>query len=307
MQSTDLSCESVFIVGCGYVGAALSHRLLSSGARVGALTRNRQQIARLRAMGVREAIVADVDDPRWMEQVQGKYRILVNCVSSAGGGLAGYKKSYVDGQRVALEWAQTHGIERYMYTSSTSVYPQTQGELVDTLAATQPASETAECLLLGEDMVLQAAAAFERHFVFRLAGIYGPERHFLLDQLKQGTGVIAGRGDYTLNLIHRDDIVALLILAMQNTQASSGIYNVADQGAAQKAEVLAWMAQQTGQPLPTFDPNRRSSQLRRRSGHIPDRVICSLQTRQAFDWQPFYRDYRMGYAGLLQGLEASSG
>ncbi len=304
MQSTDLSCESVFIVGCGYVGIALAQRLLSSGAQVGALTRNRQQVERLRAIGVHECVVADLDDPRWMEQVGGDYRILVNCVSSAGGGLAGYKKSYVDGQKVALAWAQTHGVERYMYTSSTSVYPQQRGEQVDCTAATEPASDTAQCLLQAEDLVQQAAAVFERHFVFRLAGIYGPERHFLLDQLRQGAGVIAGRGDYTLNLIHRDDIVELLVLAMQHPKAISGIYNVADQGAVHKTEVLAWLAQQTGQPLPTFDPKMHSSRLRRRSGNIPDRIVCSLQTRQAFDWQPRYRDYRMGYAALLQGFEA---
>lgn len=303
MQGLDLSGDAVLIVGCGYVGTALAQRLLSLGARVGALTRNPQQVAHLRSMGVHECLVADLDDPHWIEQVRGDYRILVNCVSSAGGGLAGYKKSYVDGQMVALSWAQAQGIERYLYTSSTSVYPQQQGERVDSSAATQPASETAQCLLQSEDLVMQSAGAFERYFVFRLAGIYGPGRHFLLDQLRQGAGVIAGRGDYTLNLIHRDDIVELLILAL-HAPARSGIYNVADLGAAHKAEVLAWLAQQTGQPLPRFDPTLSSPRLRRRSGTIPDRVICSHQTQQAFDWQPCYRDYRMGYAALLDGLEA---
>jgi nucleoside-diphosphate-sugar epimerase len=302
MRSIDLSDNAIFIVGCGYVGTALAQRLLALGARVGALTRNLQQLAHLRAIGVHECIAADLDDPSWMQQVRGDYRILVNCVSSAGGGLAGYKKSYVDGQKIALAWAQAEGIERCMYTSSTSVYPQNQGERVDASAATQPATETAQCLLQAEAMLVQCASAFERHYVFRLAGIYGPGRHFLLDQLRQGAAVIAGRGDYTLNLIHRDDIVELLVLAMR-APAQSGIYNVADLGAAHKAEVLAWLAQQTGQPQPSFDPNLSSPRLRRRSGTIPDRVICSLQTRQAFDWQPRYQDYRMGYTELLRGLE----
>lgn len=303
MRSIDLSDNAVLIVGCGYVGTALAQRLLDLGARVGALTRNRQQVAHLRAMGVHECIAADLDDPRWMQQVRGDYRVLVNCVSSAGGGLAGYKKSYVDGQKIALAWAQAEGIERYMYTSSTSVYPQNHGERVDCLAATQPASDTAQYLLQAEDLLLQCASDFERHYIFRLAGIYGPERHFLLDQLRQGTAVIAGRGDYTLNLIHRDDIVELLILAM-HAPAQSGVYNVADLGATHKAEILAWLAAQTGQPQPSFDPNLSSPRLRRRSGSIPDRVICSLQTQQAFDWQPRYRDYRMGYTELLRDLDA---
>ena len=61
-------------------------------------------------MGVHECFTVDLDDPSWMEQVRGDYRVLFNCVSSAGNGLAGYKKSYVDGQRVALAWARHTGL-----------------------------------------------------------------------------------------------------------------------------------------------------------------------------------------------------
>ena len=52
------------------------------------LTRNHQRW-HFAGNQVHECIAADLDDPRWMQQVRGGYRILVNCESSAGGGLAG--------------------------------------------------------------------------------------------------------------------------------------------------------------------------------------------------------------------------
>ena len=104
--------ESVFIFGCGYVGTALAEYLIEQGVRVGALTRNREKAARLRELGVAEVIEAELDSSTWHAQVRGQYEAVVNCVSSAGGGLDGYRKSYVDGQCSILEWAKSQTIRR---------------------------------------------------------------------------------------------------------------------------------------------------------------------------------------------------
>ena len=55
-------------------------------------------------------------------------RVIVNCVSSAGGGLAGYQKSY-DGQR-SIQWA-SHSRFAVMFTGQHLVYPQDDGLLID--------------------------------------------------------------------------------------------------------------------------------------------------------------------------------
>ncbi|MEM7789997.1 MAG: NAD-dependent epimerase/dehydratase family protein [Verrucomicrobiota bacterium] len=291
--------DSVMIFGCGYVGSALAEKLIANGVRVGALTRNEETAEVLRKKGLSEVVIEEVDSDRW-HKVLGDYSAAVNCVSSAGGGLAGYRKSYFEGQRSILNWAATTNLSHYIYTSSTSVYPQDGGLLVDENADTTDAPETGQVLLESEKLIEAAAVSFKNWFVLRLAGIYGPGRHFLLDQLNEGRGVIPGRGDYTLNLIHLYDIVAVIMAALSSNLASrSGIYNVADDSPSLKQEILAWLAAQVGMSVPQFDPDVISSRLKRRGGRMPDRRVDNSKVKAALNWQPRFKSYREGYEELL--------
>jgi nucleoside-diphosphate-sugar epimerase len=299
--------ESVFIFGCGYVGGALARSLLAEGVRVGALTRNTGKAMELRALQRRgstcgdrrslaEVVEGELDSSAWHNQIKDSYAAVVNCVSSAGGGLAGYRKSYLEGQRSILKWAKTQAIQSYVHTGSTSVYPQDGGATVDESADTAEAPPTGRVLL--ESEALLAAAGLPNWYVLRLAGIYGPGRHYLLDQLRDGAGEIPGRGDYALNMIHRDDIVAAIRSALAG-RAPSGIYNVADDAPATKAEVLAWLADQLGLPAPSFNPDEVSERLKRRGGRMPHRLVSNAKARAELDWRPRYPNYRKGYAALL--------
>ncbi len=292
--------KSVMIFGCGYVGTALAEQLLAVGVRVGALTRNTEKAAQLRLMGVSEVVIADLDASTWHSQLQGTYAAVVNCVSSAGGGLDGYRRSYLNGQRSILQWAQGRGIKVYLYTSSTSVYPQDNAERVDETADTSGAPPTGQVLCESERLLAGAADFFDAWYVLRLAGIYGPERHYLLDLLRSGESVIPGVGDYLLNLIHRADIVRAISAALANRQPeTSGIYNIADNQPPTKAELVAWLAEQLEVPSPIFDPEQVSPRLLRRGGRMPSRRILNSKFCETFEWQPEYVDYRAGYAELM--------
>lgn len=291
--------KSIMIFGCGYVGTALAKHCLNAGVRVGALTRNSEKAERLRALGVHEVVVADLHETNWHTQLKGSYQVVVNCVSSAGGGLEGYRKSYLQGQASILQWAQGRSIQRYLYTSSTSVYPQDGGAEVDESADTTDAPVTGKIIVESEQLIAAAEDHFERWFVLRLAGIYGPDRHFLLNQLKEGAGVIPGCGDYTLNLIHLDDIVSALCAAMTMDRAVSGIYNIADDTPSLKVELLEWLASELNLPKPHFDPNNVSPRLARRGGRMPDRKIMNAKARAQLGWSPQYPSFREGYRGLI--------
>jgi len=291
---------SVMIFGCGYVGSALAFECLAQGMQVGALTRNPETAERLCQLGVGEVIVGNLQDFAWHAKVREKYDTIVNCVSSAGGGLSGYRLSYLEGQRSILAWANDQKIRTYLYTSSTSVYPQDGGVLVTESAATNAAPETAQVILESEQLITQAAASFSNWYVFRLAGIYGPGRHYLLDQLRNGLGVIPGRGDYTLNLIHLDDIVAAILAALNSEGAASGIYNITDDCPETKSALLEWLAKQLELAPPQFDPENISPRLERRGGRMPDRKISNAKAKAQLAWSPKYASFREGYAALLQ-------
>ena len=289
--------ESVFIFGCGYVGTALAQYLIKQGVRVGALTRNAAKAARLSDLGLSEVVEAELDSSSWHAQVSGPYEAVVNCVSSAGGGLVGYRKSYLEGQRSILKWAESQQLCGYVYTSSTSVYPQDGGVTVDESADTCAAPPTGQVLLESEAMLAEADQ-LDRWFVLRLAGIYGEGRHFLLNQVREAMGEIPGSGEYALNMIHLDDIVSAICAALSG-DAPSGIYNITDDTPTIKAEVLAWLAEQMQMPAPVFNPDQVSERLKRRGGRMPHRFVSNQKARAQLGWQPKFPSFREGYADLL--------
>lgn len=293
--------SAVMIFGCGYVGTALAAHLLRMGVRVGALTRNVEKAERLRSMGVQEVVVGDLDAENWHTALKQRYEAVVNCVSSAGGGIDGYRKSYLNGQASILNWARGRGIQRYLYTSSTSVYPQDGGVSVDEDASTDGAPATGAVLVEAENLLLDAEAICPTRLVFRLAGIYGPKRHYLLDQLKsaEGGARIAGYGDFTLNLIHLEDIVGALWLGLSNVEVASGIYNLADDGAVHKEVLVRWLAESLGLEPPFFDPSLTTARLQRRGGRMPDRLIVNAKSKAKLGWSPKFPSFREGYMQLL--------
>jgi nucleoside-diphosphate-sugar epimerase len=133
-----------------------------------------------------------------------------------------------------------------------------------------------------------------RWFVLRLAGIYGPGRHALLEQVR--SGAVSGLGDHHLNLIHRDDIAAAVAACFGAPADIAGeIFNVADDGRARKAEVVAWLAEQLGVPLPRFTGVPAGG----RRAVTPDRVIVNAKAKSMLNWRPRYPTFREGYASLL--------
>ena len=286
--------KTLAVFGAGYVGAEVARQAIARGMRVAALTRNAEKAEALRAIGV-EAIVADLAADDWHAHpaLAGGADFALNCVSSGGGGPGGYRRSYVDGMKSVLAWTKRAPVGVLVYTSSTSVYPQDGGVRVDETAATTGGGENAQILLEAENLVLGWSG---RGCVLRLAGIYGPGRHHLLDQLREGAGVVAGRGDFHLNLIHRDDIAgAVRAVFGAPAGVACGVFNVADDGAAPKGVMVNWLAARLGVPEPEFTgapaPGRRAV--------TPDRVVANDRIKRVLSWRPVYPTFREGYAAIL--------
>jgi nucleoside-diphosphate-sugar epimerase len=156
------------------------------------------------------------------------------------------------------------------------------------------ATERAQLLLDAETVLRTATGACRRWFVLRLAGIYGPGRHALLDQVRSGE--IAGSGEHHLNLIHRDDVASAVAASFMAPAALAGeIFNIVDDGRATKAEIVTWLAEQLGVTPPRFSGEHAG----RRRAMTPDRVILNAKAKRALAWQPRYPTFREGYANLL--------
>jgi nucleoside-diphosphate-sugar epimerase len=300
LTMTSLQGKRLVIFGCGYVGSAVARAAVAAGARVEALTRNSEKAGALRSQGLSKVVVAELSSSDWHGQLEDGADFVVNCVSS-GGGQDGYRQSYVNGMTSILAWGGQSGtpIGTMLYTSSTSVYPQGNGALVEENAPAKGATPNGS-IIRESELLLQNAptSVLRRWFVLRLAGIYGPGRHHLLTQLREGVTSLGGSGSHRLNLIHRDDIVSAAMACLNAPDAiESQIFNVADKAAAPREEVVRWLADQLHRAMPVFDgvPGTR------RGGEpMPDRVISSGKIQRILGWQPKYPDYRAGFRGILK-------
>ena len=294
--SPDLANKRLVILGCGYVGTAVARLARPAGLRVEALTRNPARAAELDKLGVK-AVVADLGTEYWHERIAPGADLVLNCVSSGGSSLDSYRRSYVEGMRSLLAWAGRGAVGTLVYTSSTSVYPQ-EGGMIEETAPTTGAGDTAQILLEAEDLLRASGAGIGRWFILRLAGIYGPGRHHLLDQLRLGANELAGSGDHRLNLVHQGDIVAAIFAAFgAPTAAGNQIFNVADDAPAPKSEVVRWLAERLGRSPPRFAGGAAST--RRGFAAPPDRVISNGKIKATLGWRPEYPSFREGYAAIL--------
>ncbi len=113
------------------------------------------------------------------------------------------------------------------YLSSTSVYGDHNGAWVDENTECVPSNEKSRIRLLAEQQWLNL---FSKHelpvHIFRLSGIYGPNRN-CLEQIKNGKDfTIIKKGQY-FSRIHVADICMATITSIKHP-ISGGIYNVSD-------------------------------------------------------------------------------
>jgi nucleoside-diphosphate-sugar epimerase len=284
--------KQLVVFGAGYVGGELIRQALALGLKATALTRNPTRAAELSAWGAK-TIVADLATDHWHGQIAGGADFVLDCVGAGGGGVDGYRRTYVDGLRSIFAWAGTVPVGTFVYTSSTSVYPQTGGMKVTEDAPTIGGRDTAQVLVEAEDVIRTLGDAVGRRwFILRLAGIYGPGRHQLLDQLRAGATELPSRGDQHLNLIHRDDICAAIWAAFAApTAIGSLVFNVADDGAAPRAELADWLAARLGRPPPRFTGEAPSGRR-----HVtPDRIVVNERLKATLGWHPSFPTFREGF------------
>ncbi len=289
------------IFGAGYVGGALARRALAAGWSVTALTRNDATARELRALGC-AVVVGDLSGSAWWDAPElagGAERVAVT-VAAGGGGAAGYQRSYVDGLNSVVGWGARLGTAagvagHLIYTSSTSVYPQDGGVRVTEADAAGGEAETTRALIEAERIAGDWPGVAAT--VLRLSGIYGPGRVHLVEQVRSGE--VSGRADVHLNLVYRDDIVDAMEAAWERGAGRGGrgaeVYNVADEGAATKGEVVAWLAGRLAVPAPRFTGLPAGG----RRAVTPDRVIDAARARAELGWRPAHATFREGYAKVL--------
>jgi len=207
----------VSIVGCGYTGRRLAGRWKEAGARVHGFAARAPSLLAIEAAGA-EARLLDLDSP--MAPLDFTGQLVYYAVPPA-------RQS--GDPRLERFLAGTEGLpDRLVYLSTTGVYGDQAGAMVNEDTPPAPRTERAQRRVAAETAVRSWA---ERRgvswCVLRVAGIYGPGR-LPLDRLRRAVPAIVAHEATPSNRIHVTDLVTVCVAAGSDAAADRRIYNVSD-------------------------------------------------------------------------------
>jgi nucleoside-diphosphate-sugar epimerase len=285
----------VLIVGCGYVGLPLGAELVRQGHEVFGLRRHPP--ADFGPTGI-IPLAADLTRPETLAGLPRAFDWVVNCAASAGGGAEDYRQLYLQGNEQLLAWLAGSPPQKFVYTSSTSVYGQTDGSVVTETSPVEPAAATARVLVAAEQRLLAAARTGFPAVVLRVAGIYGPGRGHAFRQFLQGEARVEGDGSRVLNMIHRDDVAGAIEAALQRGRAGN-IYNAVDDEPVTQRAFFDWLAAGLKRPPPPPVPADAESWRKR---GITNKRVSNGKLRGELEYEFKFPNFRAGYAPEIRAL-----
>jgi nucleoside-diphosphate-sugar epimerase len=289
----------VLIVGCGYVGVPLGAELVRQGHEVFGVRRSAGGGDELAKAGIKP-LTADITKPEDLAVLPEPFDWVVNCVSSTQGGVEEYRQVYLQGTRNLVEWLAKTPPKKFVYTSSTSVYGQTDGSPVKETSPTEPASETSRVLVETEKVLLEAAQQKKLPAVIlRVAGIYGPERGHLFLQYLKNEAKIPGQGERIINMIHRDDLITVIISALKNGRAGE-IYNAVDDEPVAQIHFFRWLSETLGKWMPPFATEPETAERKRA---LTNKKVQNRRLKMELGYQFKYPNFRKGYTAEIQRLQ----
>lgn len=236
---------------------------LRARARIVALTSHRERVAELRTAGV-TPIVGDLDVPRSLWRLRAiaptvlhlappqktggddrRTRGLIAALSAPRRLRPAFQGIAATGRLRALR-AQYAGISasetarivpegpfsavrrearvRVVYASTTGVYGDCGGALIDETRPVSPANERAKRRVSAEQQLRRASARGSlAASIVRIPGIYARNRLPLL-RLEKGTPALVAEDDVYTNHIHADDLAAILLRAATHARVARVIH-----------------------------------------------------------------------------------
>lgn len=273
----------VLVAGLGDVGGRAAARLAAAGHDVVGVRRS----AAAGPDGVR-MVRGDLADPRLVDHLPDAFDRVLVTVSADGRDPDLYRTAYVEGPTSLLAGLARRGdpVQQVVFTSSSAVYGQRDGEWVDEDSPTAPSSGTGRVLVEAEQAI---AASGHPWTVLRLTGIYGPGRTRLVDTVRRGEAVLGSTPSWT-NRIHAADAADACVHLLGLGADAPPVVIGTDDEPADRAAVYRWLAERLGAPSPVVDDDRAPDTGSKR---------CSNARLRSLGWVPQYPTFREGYGELL--------
>ena len=292
MNSQILSKEQVLIVGCGDIGARLAQRLPADLYSVTGLRRNPPED--LPFLAYKKCDVTDA--AQLAEVIQNNFDVALEVVivsmTPVERSDVGYQRAYVQTCENLVDALNRHSYRPRLlvFVSSTAVYSQMDGSLVDENSVTEPESFSGKRLLEAEKVIQNSGFS---NVIVRLSGIYGPGRNRLIEQVRQQK---ASASEHFTNRIHADDcagFIAYLIELNRKAQVIAPVYIATDSAPAPMIEVVGWIAEYLGV----------SDFLSKDASNERGNKQCSNRLLLNSGFQLQYPTYKEGYSALLEAMK----
>jgi nucleoside-diphosphate-sugar epimerase len=256
--------NTLLVFGLGYTGAALAAAVSARGWAVTGTSR-----------AGRDGTLAFDDAARVTAAICAASHVLVTIPPEPEGDPV--LARYADALAASGAWLG--------YLSSTGVYGDTGGAWVDESAPLMGRRAPRNAA----DLAWQAMGAR----VFRLPGIYGPDRS-ALDRVREGRAHLTGLGGQVFSRVHVADIVAAVIAGFEGPP---GAYNIGDEEPAPQDDVIAFACRLLGRPPPPVVDLAELSPAAR-AFYAENRRVAIGRAKRLLGWQPLYPDYRLGLRAL---------
>lgn len=283
----------ILIVGCGYVGQRLATRLARE-YDITALVRSNQRAAALETMGVR-AVAVDLDRVRAGASVPERLEqeAIIYLAPPPTNGESDLRLDRF------LQLA-TVPPKTFLYMSTTGVYGDTRGSVVDESSPVRPRTDRARRRVSAEEMTrVWCTERRVRRVVLRVPGIYGPGR-LPLDSLRLSQPVVRPQDSGISNRIHVEDLVEVCLAAICNVEAR-GVYNVTDGNSLSSTAFIDKVANLAGLPRPP-QVSMEEAQLT----FSPERLSFINESRQVSNERMLkHLRVRLKYADIDAGIAAS--
>ena len=154
-------------------------------------------------------------------------------------------------------------------------------------------------MLVETEKLLLAAAPKLPAVILRVAGIYGPDRGHLFLQYLKNEARIPGKGERFINMIHRDDLVGVIIAALKSGR-SGEVYNAVDDEPVAQIHFFRWLSETLGKWMPPFATEADNGERKR---GVTNKKVQNRRLKMELGYQFKYPNFRKGYTAEIQRLD----
>jgi len=249
----------VLITGAtGLLGGHLLHTLLQRDEQIRALVLPVENAEKLMVQGV-EVMRGDVTDASTLASAVKDIDIIFHLAGMMGveRPLADYRLVNVTGSENLYRAAQAAGVRRFVHTSSHTVYGLGYGRFLTEKDALRPDPDPYSWTKAEGDRLIRRLMLNSdmETVIIRPGTFFGPgdRLHFgrIAQRMKNGKGVIIGRGDNALPFCYVTDIVQGFMLAAYHEKAPGNVYNISNDHPLTQRELFNAIADDVSGKRPT--------------------------------------------------------